>query len=137
MTAATRRAPVAHLAPGAPGVEAPPDLASAVRAAIGYLGDLNDPPEAVRDGRLDRMLRASVESYLGGAARGEGRRTALDEAAAAVRTACAHLAATELEDAYLALRAAFDRLPRRGGPDGSVLSPAGLTPHQRKPSPAP
>jgi hypothetical protein len=37
----------------------------------------------------------------------------MEEVAAAVRTACAHLAAAELEDAYLALRAAVDRLPRR------------------------
>ena len=50
---------------------------------------------------------------------------ALDEAAAAVRTACAHLAATELEDAYLALRAAFDRLPRRApAADGGASVPA-------------
>ena len=92
------------------GDEAPPELGAAVRAALGYLADLTDPPAAVRDGRLDRMLRAALHSHDGGAS---GRRRPMDEVAAAVRTACAHLAATELEDAYLALRTAIDRLPRR------------------------
>jgi hypothetical protein len=117
VTAATRRA-----TPGRNGQngDAPPELGAAIRAALGYLADLTDPPEAVRDGRLDRMLRASVQAHLAGSTsaprRTDGAGAALDEAAAAVRTACAHLAATELEDAYLALRAAYDRLPRRPGP---------------------
>jgi hypothetical protein len=96
--------------------DGPPELGAAIRAALGYLADLTDPPEAVRDGRLDRMLRASVQAHLASPHRTNGVGAALDEAAAAVRTACAHLAATELEDAYLALRAAVDRLPRRPSP---------------------
>lgn len=63
------------------------------------------------------MLRASLQARE---STPDGHRTGLDEVATAVRTACAHLAASEFEDAYLALRAAFDRLPRRWepGPDG-------------------
>ncbi|MDD7968691.1 hypothetical protein [Actinomycetospora lemnae] len=98
------------------GAEPPPELPAAIRAGIGYLGDLVDPPAAVLDGRLDRMLRAAVTAHAAhhGRTRGDGR-AAMDEAAAAVRTACAHLAARELEDAYLALRAAADRVPRPAG----------------------
>jgi len=95
--------------------DGPPELGAAVRAALGYLADLTAPPAAVRDGRVDRMLRAALHSHDGS---GAGR-APMDEVAAAVRTACAHLAATELEDAYLALRAAVDRLPRQpASPDG-------------------
>jgi hypothetical protein len=112
VTAGTRRAPSAP----AGSSDAPPELGAAIRAALGHLADLTDPPEAVRDGRLDRMLRASVQAHLADPHRNNGAGPALDEAAAAVRTACAHLAAGELEDAYLALRAAFDRLPRRSAP---------------------
>ena len=109
MTAATR-----------PGAESPsgqpPELAPAIRTALGHLADLTDPSPAVLDGRLDQMLRAAVVAHTGRVARGasaaDGQRLALDEVAVAVRTACAHLAARELEDAYLALRAAADRLPR-------------------------
>lgn len=103
MTAVTR--------PSAP-ADGPPELGAAIRAALGYLVDLTDPPAAVRDGRVDRMLRAALHVQDGALAI-PGRRSAMDEVAAAVRTACAHLAATELEDAYLALRTAIDRLPRR------------------------
>jgi hypothetical protein len=120
VTAVTRRT-----ASGPAGsAEAPPELGAAIRAALGYLADLTEPAEAVRDGRLDRMLRASVQAHLAGPRRADGVGAALDEAAAAVRTACAHLAATELEDAYLALRAAVDRLPRRMNPppDGDVTA---------------
>ncbi|PVY95886.1 hypothetical protein [Actinomycetospora cinnamomea] len=101
MTAGTR--PVAT-------VDGPPELGAAIRAALGHLADLTDPPPAVRDGRLDRMLRAALHAQ-------DGHRAPMEEVAAAVRTACAHLAATELEDAYLALRTAIDRLPRRPRPE--------------------
>jgi hypothetical protein len=106
----------AGTADGAP--EGVPELGAAIRAALGHLADLSHPPPAVLDGRLDRMLRASLKAQAdgspgGGAARRDGYRAVMDEVAAAVRTACAHLAAAELEDAYLALRAAVDRLPRR------------------------
>ena len=83
-----------------------PDLGSVVRVALGHLADLTAPTEAVLDGRVDRMLRDAVESPT-------GARSA--DAVGAVRTACAYLAAGELEDAYLALRTALDRLPRREG----------------------
>lgn len=109
MTATAQPAPRGRTADG------PPDLGAAVRAALGYLSDLSVPPEAVRDGRVDHMLRSALAA-LGGGVRIPGQRTPTDEAAAAVRTACAHLAAAELEDAYLALRAAVDRLPRGGRP---------------------
>ena len=106
-------------APGGGNVR-PPELGEAVRAALGALADLSAPSAAVRDGRVDRMLRASLLAHES-AQNGDGRRAGLDEVAAAVRTACAHLAVTEFEDAYLALRAALDRLPRRWepGPDGA------------------
>jgi hypothetical protein len=95
----------------------PVDLGAAVRAALGYLTDLRVPAPAVRDGRVDHMLRSALTAH-GAAAMAPGQRRATNEAAAAVRTACAHLAAAELEDAYLALRAAVDRLPRGVVPDG-------------------
>jgi hypothetical protein len=96
-----------------------PELGEAVRAALGALADLAVPSAALRDGRVDRMLRASLQAHEA-AQNGDGRRAGLDEVAAAVRTACAHLAVTEFEDAYLALRAALDRLPRRWQPvDGA------------------
>jgi hypothetical protein len=84
--------------------DGPPDLGSAVRVALGHLVDLTHPSEAVRDGRVDRMLRDALESPAS---------ARFAEAVGAVRTACAYLAAGELEDAYLALRTALDRLPRR------------------------
>lgn len=114
MTAVARPAAhdgAAHAAGG------PVDLGAAVRAALGYLADLSVPAPAVRDGRVDHMLRSALTAH-GGAATVPGQRQAMNEAAAAVRTACAHLAAAELEDAYLALRAAVDRLPRGVVPDG-------------------
>jgi len=105
----------ATAAPGGDAVprsaEAPAELGSAARAALRYLVDLTDPPAAVRDGRVDHMLRAALAVHDRPAA-GRGRRRSLDDVAAAVRTACAHLSAAELEDAYLALRTAVDRLPR-------------------------
>jgi hypothetical protein len=93
----------------------PPELGPAIRAALEHLADLTVPPPAVLDGRLDQMLRAALAAHAGRAARSaatDGHRLALDDVAVAVRTACAHLAARELEDAYLALRTAADRLPR-------------------------
>jgi hypothetical protein len=93
----------------------PAELGAAARAALDYLVDLTRPPAAVRDGRVDHMLRAALTVHDSTVAI-PGQRRSMDEAAAAVRTACAHLAAAELEDAYLALRAAVDRLPR-GAPD--------------------
>lgn len=108
MTAATR--PGAESASGQP-----PELGAAIRAALEHLADLTQPPPAVLDGRLDQMLRAAVVSHAGRAARAPANdrgRHAMEEVAVAVRTACAHLAARELEDAYLALRTAADRMPR-------------------------
>ncbi|MEJ2865103.1 hypothetical protein [Actinomycetospora flava] len=92
----------------------PPELGAAIRTALAHLADLTDPSPAVLDGRLDQMLRAAVGAHTarGPAPKGDGQRSALDEVAVATRTACAHLAARELEDAYLALRAAADRMPR-------------------------
>ncbi|MEJ2886343.1 hypothetical protein [Actinomycetospora aeridis] len=107
MTAVTR--PEADQSSGQP-----PELGAAIRAALEHLADLTQPPPAVLDGRLDHMLRTAVVAQAGRSTRapGDRHRLAMDEVAVAVRTACAHLAARELEDAYLALRAAADRLPR-------------------------
>lgn len=84
--------------------DGPPDLGAAVRMALRHLVDLTVPTEAVRDGRVDRMLRDALESPAS---------ARFVDAVGAARTACAYLAAGELEDAYLALRTALDRLPRR------------------------
>lgn len=105
MTAAAR--------PGAGQAQQPPELAPAIRTALEHLADLTAPSPAVLDGRLDQMLRAAVVAHTDRVtAVRDGHRVAMDEAAVAVRTACAHLAAREFEDAYLALRAAADRMPR-------------------------
>lgn len=101
-----------------PATKQPPELGAAIRAALGYLADLTDPPSAVHDGRLDGMLRAALTAHptpTPTGAAGDGHQLAMDEVACAVRAACAHLAANELEDAYLALRAAADRVPRPAG----------------------
>ena len=117
MTATARPTADGHAA-GTRTAEDPPELGPAAQAALGYLGDLNDPPAAVRDGRVDDMLRGALYAH-DRLVSIPGQRRSMDEVAAAVRTACAHLAATELEDAYLALRAAVDHLPRAGVVDGS------------------
>ena len=97
--------------PGSGAGSPPAELGPAARAALDYLVDLTAPPPAVRDGRVDHMLRTAL-SVHDRTVTIPGQRRAMDEVAAAVCTACAHLAASELEDAYLALRAAVDRLPR-------------------------
>jgi hypothetical protein len=76
-------------------------LLTAIRTGLEHLTDLRRPPPAVTDGWVEAMLRASRDGPdLPG------------PSMAAVRTACAHLAAAEYEDAYLALRTAKDHLPR-------------------------
>jgi hypothetical protein len=89
----------------------PLDLPTAVVTGIQALGDLRDLPMGVRDGRLERMLRATLDHH-----RPPRASSATEASAAAVRTACAHLAAGEHEDAYLALCTAYDFLPRRPAP---------------------
>src|SRR4051794_17492221 len=79
----------------------PPGLATAIRTGLEHLTDLRRPPATITDGRVEAMLRASLDGP-----------DLPDPSMAAVRTACAHLAAAEYEDAYLALRTAKDHLPR-------------------------
>jgi hypothetical protein len=79
----------------------PPGLATAIRSGLEHLTDLRRPPATITDGRVEAMLRASLDGP-----------DLPDPSMAAVRTACAHLAAAEYEDAYLALRTAKDHLPR-------------------------
>jgi len=77
-----------------------------VSAAIGRLDDADgaSPIEVRR--RIDRMLRDALDRHLA------STDDAHDAGAAvpAVRVACAHLAAGDLEDAYLALLTARDLL---------------------------
>ncbi len=102
----TSRAPAPSAptrSPAAPGPRTGlSELAAAIRTALAHLTDLHRPSTAVTDGGVEAMLRATLDGPdLPG------------PSAAAVRTACAHLAAEEYEDAYLALRTATDHLPRR------------------------
>ena len=110
----SRRAPrTARVSPAraTPADPEPLELPIAVVTGIQALGDLRDLPMGVRDGRLERMLRTSLEHH-----RPPRASSATEASAAAVRTACAHLAAGEHEDAYLALCTAYDFLPRRPAP---------------------
>lgn len=91
-----------------PGDAEPLDLATAIVAGLQALGDPHDLPTGVRDGRLEQMLLASLDHH-----RPPRASSATEASTAAVRTACAHLAAGEHEDAYLALCTAYDYLPRR------------------------
>lgn len=80
-------------------------LAKAVAAAVGHLPDVersNTRSAHVERTRIETLLRDAIERHrlLG----------APDAAVPAVRVACAHLAAGDLEDAYLALLTARDLL---------------------------
>jgi hypothetical protein len=116
--APTRTRPV--LRSGADGLARPPEpgpleLSTAVVAGLQALRNLRDLPLGVRDGRLERMLRATLAHHRppAGDDPGPGAVSGAEAATAAVRTACAHLATREYEDAYLALCTAYDGLPRR------------------------
>ena len=86
-----------------PAARRPSPLARAVDQAItridGVAGGLDHPARSA----LDRQLRAALSRHV--AQTGEG--------APAVRVACAHLAAGDLEWAYLALLTARDGLRPR------------------------
>jgi len=74
-----------------------------VSAAIGRLDDMDGASALEVRRRIDRMLRDVLDRHL----------ESTDDAGAAVpavRVACAHLAAGDLEDAYLALLTARDLL---------------------------
>jgi hypothetical protein len=81
-------------------------LLRAVTAAIASLDEVDDGPATFTARRhLDRMLRDAVDRHL--------ERVGDDgpvAAVPAVRVACAHLAAGDVEDAYLALLTARDLL---------------------------
>jgi hypothetical protein len=97
----------------------PLDLAAAIAVGLRALRDLRDLPAGVEDGRLVEMLRASLAAYrppLRSRSGTDGDTPAAEAVAAAIRTACAHLATRSFEDAYLALRTAHDFLPRRPAP---------------------
>jgi hypothetical protein len=102
-------------APGGTGRETAPGVAdvatrkrspfaAAVTAGITVLGNLSVLHPDVTSGGLERSLRYEVDR-LPGAARAAGGDAAgpSHPAAAAVLTACAHLATRAYEDAYLAL----------------------------------
>jgi hypothetical protein len=74
-----------------------------VSAAIGRLDDADGASAIEVRRRIDRMLRDALERHL------ENTDDA-GPAVPAVRVACAHLAAGDLEDAYLALLTARDQL---------------------------
>ena len=94
----TGTAPVHPVAPASP-------LLRAVTAAVASLDDVHGSvPLEVRR-RIDQMLRVAVDRHL--ALVGEDGPVA---AVPALRVACAHLAAGDLEDAYLALLTARDLL---------------------------
>jgi hypothetical protein len=96
---------------------APLELSTAVVVGLQALGNLRDLPSGVRDGRLERMLRATLAHHRPPAPPEGNPGVAPTEASmAAVRTACAHLATREYEDAYLALCTAYDHLPRNPAP---------------------
>lgn len=108
--------PVHTVGPSA-GRGGPLDLAAAIAVGLRSLGDLRDPPAEVRDGRLEELLRASVEHYRSPTRTStDGDTPAVDAAISAARTACAYLATRSLEDAYFALRTAHDLLPRGPAP---------------------
>ncbi len=95
---ATSTSPRRAVAPASP-------LARAVAAAVASLDDVDGSvPLEVRR-RIDAMLRLAVDRHL--ARVGEDGPVA---AVPALRVACAHLAAGDLEDAYLALLTARDLL---------------------------
>ena len=80
-------------------------LLRAVVAAVATLDDAGRTDPLLARRRVDQMLRDTVADHL--ARVGEDGPVA---AVPAVRVACAHLAAGDLEDAYLALLTARDLL---------------------------
>lgn len=103
--------------PGAAPHPAPLELPTAVVAGLQALGNLRDLPSGVRDGRLERMLRATLAHHRAPSSPdGTTAAPPTEASMAAVRTACAHLATREYEDAYLALCTAYDHLPRHPAP---------------------
>jgi hypothetical protein len=92
-----------------PATETAAMLARAVAAAVRRLPDVGVVPDQrdayVQRHRLETMLREAVEVHLRSSTATEALR-----AVPAVRVACAHLGAGDLEDAYLALLTARDLL---------------------------
>ena len=80
-------------------------LLRAVAAAVAALDDVGGTVSLTTRRRIDQMLREAVDRHLDRV--GEDGPVA---AVPAVRVACAHLAAGDLEDAYLALLTARDLL---------------------------
>ncbi|NMO89978.1 hypothetical protein [Actinomycetospora sp. TBRC 11914] len=95
---------------------APLELPTAVVAGLQALGNLRDLPTGVLDGRLERMLRATLAHHRPPASPNGSAASPTEATSAAVLTACAHLATREYEDAYLALCTAYDHLPRHPAP---------------------
>lgn len=85
------------------------ELAATVAASLRALNDPTRPDTRTVARDLETALRAAVEQYRLAPDRSAAG-PAVAQAAAAARTACAHLAAEDLVDAYLALRTAHDTL---------------------------
>lgn len=93
---------------------AAPGLAEAIAMGLRALRDLTAPPAGVTSGDLEHVLRVAAarhETSCGLTSGDSAVPRPLENAAVAVRTACAHLSAGDLPDTYLALCTARDALP--------------------------
>lgn len=91
-----------------------PGLAEVIVMGLRALRDLTAPPSGVTSGDLEHVLRVAAarhETSCGPPSGDSAVPVPLQNAAVAVRTACAHLSAGDLQDTYLALCAARDALP--------------------------
>src|SRR5690348_15013406 len=102
------RVHLGHDIPAAVPGQQPTALAQTIATALDALGDLSDLHPAVRDGRVVHWLRCAINTPAPSV-------NQANVAVTAVRAACAHLTAGELDDAYLALLTARDLcdLPHR------------------------
>lgn len=92
-----------------------PALAEVIAMGLRALRDLTDLPSGVTSGDLEHVLRVAAARHETSCAPPSGDTAVprpLENAAVAVRTACAHLSAGDLPDTYLALCTARDALPR-------------------------
>ncbi|NMO91558.1 hypothetical protein [Actinomycetospora sp. TBRC 11914] len=90
-----------------------PTLAAAIPRGLQLLNDLRTPHPEVTSGALEARLRREVALLTPGPWASPGVE---HPGLCAVRTACAYLATRAYWDAYHALVAAEERLPRRPGP---------------------
>ncbi|MEJ2864366.1 hypothetical protein [Actinomycetospora flava] len=102
----------------------PPPLGAAVVVALRMLGDLDQVAAGVSDGRLEALLRTSLSHHV---KTRQGQDGAVPDPAVAVLTACAHLAASGREDAYLALSTARDLLAQAAATGSAHEQPTDLS----------